>query len=101
MIEKLICGVITQKEALIYYEANVSYKILPKYINGLVFNYKGINNIIINKNLSYYKKRKTLIHELTHIELNHLCQLNNLFAFYIQDYEDEDDRYIKKLLESI
>lgn len=97
MIEKLIHGVITQKEVLIYYEANISYEILPKYINGFVFNYKGINNIFINKNLSYYKRKKTLIHELAHLELNHLCQSNNIFAFHIQDYEDEADRYLKKL----
>ncbi len=101
MIEKLIRGIITQREVLIYYEANVSYKILPKYINGLVFNYKGINNIIINKNLSYYRRKKTLIHELAHLELNHLCQLDNFFAFYIQEYEDEADKYIKKILNSI
>lgn len=101
MIEKLIRGVITQKEVLIYYEANVSYEILPKNINGLVFNHKGINNIVINKNLSYYKRKKTLIHELAHLELNHLCQLDNLFAFHIQDYEDEADRYIKELINSI
>lgn len=97
MIEKLIHGVITQKEVLIYYEANISYEILPKYINGFVFNYKGINNIFINKNLSYYKRKKTLIHELAHLELNHLCQSNNIFAFHIQDYEDEADKYLKKL----
>lgn len=97
MIEKLIHGVITQKEVLIYYEANISYEMLPKYINGFVFNYKGINNIFINKNLSYYKRKKTLIHELAHLELNHLCQSNNIFAFHIQDYEDEADKYLKKL----
>lgn len=97
MIDNLIRGVITQKEVLIYYKANVSYKILPKHINGLVFNYKGINNIVINKNLSYYKRKKTLIHELAHLELNHLCQSDNLFAFHIQDFEDEADRYIKEL----
>lgn len=97
MIERLIRGVITQKEVLIYYEANVSYEILPKYINGLVFNHKGINNIVINKNLSYYKRKKTLIHELAHLELNHLCQCNDLFEFYIESYEDEATKYIEKI----
>ena len=44
--------------------------------------------IMINKNLSYYKK-KTLLHKLTHIELIQLCQKDkDLFAFYIEGYED-------------
>ena len=61
---------------------------------------KGINNIFIKKSLSYYKRRKTLLHELAHIELNHLCQCNkDLFAFHINKYEDEADEYIKFLLE--
>ena len=69
-------------------------------INGFVFNYDGLNFIIINKNLSYYKRKKTLLHELAHIELNQLCQKDkDLFAFHIQQYEDEADKYIKFLLE--
>ena len=100
MLKELLNGDITQKNMLIYYNANISYKRLPKWVNGFVFNYKGINNIIINESLSYYKRRKTLIHELAHIELNHLCQIDkDLFAFHIQEYEDEADRYIKFLLE--
>lgn len=100
MLKDLLNGDITQKNMLIYYNANISYKRLPKWVNGFVFNYKGINNIIINESLSYYKRRKTLIHELAHIELNHLCQIDkDLFAFHIQEYEDEADRYIKFLLE--
>ena len=59
-------------------------------------------NIIINKNLSQYKRRKTLIHELAHTELAHLVQHNkNLFAFFIQDYENEADDYIKELLKGM
>ena len=100
MLKDLLDGNITQKNMLIYYNANISYKRLPKWINGFVFNYKGINNIIINESLSYYKRKKTLIHELAHIELNQLCQIDkDLFAFHIQEYEDEADRYIKFLLE--
>ena len=57
---------------------------------------------MINNNLSYYKKKKTILHELAHIEKNHLCQADNdLFAFYIDKYEDEADSYIKKVLNEI
>jgi len=46
-------------------------------------------------------KRKTILHELAHIELNQLEQANNdLFAFKINKYEDEADRYVKFLLEN-
>ena len=99
MLKELLKGEISQKEVLNYYNANITYLPLMEGINGLVFNYKDINNIIINKNLSYYKRRKTLLHELAHIELNQLCQRDkDLFAFHIQEYEDEADRYIKYLL---
>ena len=98
MIKDLLSGFITQKELLAYYNANVSYKVLPKWINGFVFNYKGINNIIINKNLSYYKRKNTIIHELAHIELNQLNRVDRIFETSINKYEDEADRYIKFLL---
>ena len=99
MIKDLLNGNITQKELLAYYNANVTYIDLKKGIDGLVFCYKGIYNIIINKNLSKYKRKKTLLHELAHIELNQLDQYNkDLFEFQIQDYEDEADKYIKELL---
>ena len=84
MIKDLLNNYLTQKEVLIYYNANISYKSLPAGINGFVFNYKGINNIIINDALSYYKRRKTLLHELAHIELNQLCQIDkDLLEFHI------------------
>lgn len=100
MLKDLLNGYINQKELLNCYNANITYKVLPDGINGFVFNYKGINNIIINKNLSYYKRKKTLLHELAHIELNQLCQFDkDLFAFHITKYEDEADNYIKFLTE--
>ena len=96
-INNLLLGEVTQWDLLNYYNVTLLYDELPKKINGFVFNYDGINFIILNKNLSYYKK--TLIHELAHIELNQLCQADkDLFAFHIQDYEDEADKYIKFLL---
>lgn len=100
-IYNLLKGEITQKDLLNYYNATITYEELPKRINGYVFNYKSINNIMINKNLSYYKKKKTILHELAHIELNQLCQYDkDLFALNIEKYEDEADRYIKFLMEN-
>lgn len=99
-IKELIEGEITQKDLLNYYNATIVYVTLPKKINGFVFNYDGVNFIMIEKNLSYYKKRKTILHELAHIELNQLNQIDKDVAYLkIDKYEDEADRYIKFLIE--
>ena len=101
-ILNLLSGEITQKELLNYYKATIIYEELPLQINGLVFDYDDVNFIIINKNLSYYKRKKTILHELAHIELNHLNQIDKeLFSFKIDNYEDTADIYIKFLLDSI
>lgn len=100
-ILSLLKGEITQQDLLEYYNANITLLPLEKGINGFIIRYKDIYNIFINKNISYYKRKKTLVHELAHIELNHLNQIDNdLFAFHIDKYEDEADRYVKYLLES-
>jgi len=101
-IKELIEGEITQKDLLNYYNATIIYEPLPKRINGFVFNYDSINFIIINNNLSYYKKRKTILHELAHIELNQLNQIDQDIAFLkIDEYEDAADKYINFLLSVI
>ncbi len=93
---------ITQQELLNYYNVCVTNIKLPKGINGFVFSYMNIYNIFINENLSYYKKKKTILHELAHIELNQFNQTNDdLFAFHTDEYEDEADRYIKFILNNI
>lgn len=98
-IKGLLNSDISQQDLLNYYNVVITYNDLPRFINGFVFNYKGIYNIIINKNLSCYKRKKTILHELAHIELNHLCQsCKDLFAFHIDRYEDEADSYIKNIL---
>jgi len=98
----LLSGEITQKELLNYYNVTIIYEDLPKQINGYVFDYDNINFIIINKYLSYYKRKKTILHELAHIELNQLNQIDKeLFSFKVNKYEDEADRYVKFLLDSI
>lgn len=93
---------ITQQELLNYYNTNISYVHLPDSIDGCVFNYKGFFVIFIEETLSYYKKRKTILHELAHIELSQLEQRDkDLFATHIQQYEDEADEYIKFILNEI
>lgn len=98
-IYSLLKGYITQQELLNYYNATITYENMPDDIDGCVFNYEDINNIMINKNISYYKKKKAILHELAHIELNQLNQIDkDLFAFKVNKYEDEADRYIKFIL---
>lgn len=94
-IEDLIKGNITQQDLLNYCNANITYVKLNKGINGFVFNHRGVYNIIINSNLSYYKKRKSILHELAHIELLHLDQDKTLFEFNRVGFEDEADKYIE------
>ncbi|HAB66558.1 MAG TPA: hypothetical protein DCE23_04240 [Firmicutes bacterium] len=101
-ILNMLKGIITQKELLNYCNASIVYEHLPIMINGYVFNYDNVNFIIVNKNLSYYKKKKTILHELAHIELNQLNQADeDLFAFHIQEYEDEADKYLNLIYETI
>lgn len=96
MIVNLLNKQMSLEEILHYYNANITYITLPKGINGLVYSYKDINNIFINKTLSNYRKKKTILHELAHIELNQLNQYDkDLFALKIDKYEDEADRYLK------
>lgn len=98
----LLSKEITQQELLNYYNATIIYDTLPKSINGCVTNYRGINLIIINAKLSYCCKKKTILHELAHIELNQLNQLNSeSLAFKVDKYEDEADLYIKIMLEKL
>ncbi len=101
-IKSLIRGEVTQNDLLNYHNATIEYINMPKSINGFVYYYKGIYDILINKNLSYYKKKKTILHELAHIELNQLCQANkDLFAFYIDKYEDVADKYLKEIMKEV
>lgn len=100
-IKNLLEGNITQQELLNYYNANVTYVSLSRGIDGFVFNHRGIYNIIVNSNLSYYKRKKTILHELAHIELSHLDQDKTMLEFNRNGFEDEADRYIKCLKESL
>lgn len=98
-IKSLLKNEITQEELLNYYNATITYEDLPEGINGFLFSYKNIYNIFINKALSYYMKKKTILHELAHIELNQLNQIDkDMFEFKINKYEDEADIYLKSIL---
>lgn len=102
MIRNLLLGEITQEDILNYYNASIVYKELPIEVYGYVFNRNDIYCIVINDNLSYYKKKKTILHELAHIELNQLCQSNkDMFEYHRKNYEDEADKYIKSIKESM
>lgn len=98
-LKNMLNGSITQEELLNYYNTTIQYINIPfGNIRGFVDYYKNIYTIYVNKNLSYYKRKKTILHELAHIELNQLQQYDNdLFAMKIDKYEDEADRYIKFL----
>ena len=74
----LLNNEVTERELLSYYNASVTYEKLPDGISGFVYSYKGVQNIFINRGLSYYKRKKTLLHELAHIELN---QLNHCLLY--------------------
>jgi len=98
-IKSLLKNEITQEELLNYYNATITYEDLPEGVNGFLFSYKNIYNIFINKALSYYMKKKTILHELAHIELNQLNQIDrDMFEFKINKYEDEADIYLKSIL---
>ena len=100
-IKNLLNNEITQEDILNYYNVTLLYEKMPNPIYGFVFNYDGVNFIIINKYKSLIKQTKTILHELAHVELNHLNQIEkDLFAFKINTYEDEADKYLKKLLNS-
>lgn len=102
MIKSLLEGSMSYDEVLKYYNAVVSFEELPERINGFVFKYEDINNIMINKNLSYYKKRKAILHELAHIELDHLYEYKQvILQFKIGRIEDEADLYIKEIKKSL
>lgn len=102
MIRDLLLGNISQQELFNIYNITINNINLPQFINGFTFHYKGINNIFINQNLSYYKKKRTILHELAHIELSQLEQYDNdLFAFKVDKYEDEADKYLKSILDEI
>jgi len=98
----LLSKQIAQTDLLSHYNATITYRELPFSVDGLVTNYKGINVIVINNQLSTYMKKKTILHELAHIEL---CQLEqkdkDMLELKIKKFEDEADQYVKTILKQL
>lgn len=100
MLINLLNGEIEENEYLIINNAKILYKKLPSKIYGFIYEYRGLNIIVINWNMSKEKKKKTIIHELSHLELHHLDKEKQLLEFSIEDIEDEADKYVKYLLDN-
>jgi Zn-dependent peptidase ImmA (M78 family) len=96
----MLKGEITQDEYLNYNNTVIIKKEFPRRIYGLIFDYQNRYFIVINKYISYYKQKKTILHELAHMELCHLDK-KRLLEFKIEGLEDEADEYVKQLLEGI
>lgn len=101
MLTDLLHGEISQNEYLSFNEVILLYQNLPKKVYGFIFKYKNRNIIAINENLSNQKKKMTILHEFAHLELSHLDNKKKLLEFKIENIEDEADKYIKFILESI
>ena len=99
MLISLLRGEISQDEYMNYNNVKIVKIDLPKRIYGFIFNYRNINLIIINKYISKTKYDETLLHELAHLELSHLDKMR--LDFKIEGIEDEADRYIEYLLNTI
>ena len=100
MLFSLLKGEITQEDYLNYNNTIIIKKSFPRRIYGLIFDYQGRYFIVINKYISLFKQKQTILHELAHMELCHLDK-KTLLEFKIEGLEDEADRYVKFLLESI
>ena len=77
------------------YWTNLTNKNVPPILNITA----NINLIIINKYISKAKYDETLLHELAHLELNHMDKV--CLDFKIEGIEDEADKYVEFLLNLI
>lgn len=100
MLFSLLKGEITQDDYLNYNNTTIMKMAFPRRVYGLIFDYHDRCFIVINKYISYYKQKKTILHELAHMELCHLDK-KKLLEFKIEGLEDEADEYVKYLLESL
>lgn len=100
MLLSLLNEDINERDYLYLNNIVLLYKDLPQKIYGFIFQYKDKNIITINRRISEEKKKKTIIHEFAHLELNHLNKRKELLEFKIENMEDEADRYMKFLIEN-
>lgn len=101
MLKELLLGNITQEEYFRQNNITVFPDKLPFKVYGCVFLYKDRYCIVVNKSSSFDKKKDAVLHEIAHIELNHLYKRKHLLEFKIEGLEDEADEYIKKIKEEI
>lgn len=95
----LLRGEISQDEYMNYNNVKIVKIDLPRRIYGFIFNYRNINLIVTNKYISQKKYDVTLLHEFAHLELSHLDKM--CLDFKIEGIEDEADKYIEYLLNTI
>ena len=102
-IKNVLMGAINDYDLLRYLNAKIFYKKLVPEIQGYVFLHRGYFYIVINKYQPYEDIKYTILHELAHIELNQLDQVNTdyLIAFCRESLEDEADMYIKNILDEL
>lgn len=100
MLFSLLKGEITQDDYLNYNNTTIIKMAFPRRVYGLIFDYHDRYFIVINKYISYYKQKKTILHELAHMELCHLDK-KKLLEFKIEGLEDEADEYVKLIKDSI
>lgn len=96
-IKNLINNDITQDDYLRYNNTTLLFKKLPKEVNGLIVRKYDINIIIVNDYLSDKNKRKTFLHELGHLELNHTYKYR-IISNDSSVYEQDVDNYIDGLI---
>lgn len=101
MLLELINGNISQEEYFYLHNIKLISKKLPKKVYGCVFSYKDYNFIIVNTSLSDRKQKRTILHEIAHIELNHLNKRKKILEFKLEGLEDEADKYVNYLLSNI
>lgn len=101
MLISLLQNEISENEYLLMNDVSILYRNLPKKIYGFIFRYKGQNIITINNFISINKQKKTILHELAHLELSHLDNKKKLMEFKIEDIEDEADEYIKFIINNL
>lgn len=99
MLISLLRGEISQDEYMNYNNVKTIKIDLPRRIYGFIFPYRNLNVIAINKYISNEKYNLTLLHEFAHLELSHLDKM--CLDFKIEGIEDEADRYIEYLLNTI
>lgn len=74
---------------------------LPDRVKGFTVKMNGINFIVLNKSLEYYRKRFTKAHELGHIIMHNgtnSLELSLNTGFCVSKYEREADSFAAWLL---